>query len=154
MGGALRARPDARGLRADRVGRRRDCGCEECFNFAAARHLVYTPELLELLDSLGIDPLLEAEVHHEGRLAPGRHAYTVWFYVVGRDRVAARRAASRARAPVGASREPAGCGVEVGFAGAEGVGAPDAFLRPPRRAARARPGGALGLERDPSRASD
>ena len=38
------------------------CGCEECFNFAAARHLVYTPELLELLETLGIDPLLEAEV--------------------------------------------------------------------------------------------
>ena len=37
------------------------CGCEECFNFAAARHLVYTPEVLELFDVLGIDPLLEAE---------------------------------------------------------------------------------------------
>jgi hypothetical protein len=104
------------------------CGCEECFNFAAARHLVYTPELLELLDTLGIDPLLEAEVHHERRLAPGRHAYTVWFYVVGRIESGPVSCVARVGHQVGASRERAGCGVEVGFAAGEGVERPDAFL--------------------------
>lgn len=61
-----------------------DCGCEACFNFAAARHLVYSAELLEFLDWLGIDPLLEADARHEKRLANGDHAYTVSFYLVGR----------------------------------------------------------------------
>ena len=60
-----------------------NCGCEECFNFATARHLVYDPDLLQLLDYLGIDPLLEAEVHRDRRLGSGRHTYTAWFFLVG-----------------------------------------------------------------------
>jgi hypothetical protein len=109
-------------------GSAEECGCEECFNFAAARHLVYTPELLELLETLGIDPLLEAEVHPERGVAPGRHAYTVWFYVVGAIESGPTSCVARAGNQVGASRERAGCGIEVGFAGGEHVERPDAFL--------------------------
>ena len=61
-----------------------DCGCEACFNFAVSRHLVYSPEVLEFLDWLGIDPLLEADARYEARRGSGRHAYTVGFYLVGR----------------------------------------------------------------------
>jgi hypothetical protein len=104
------------------------CGCEECFNFAAARHLIYTPEVLELLEYLGIDPLLEAEVVHEGRLAPGRHAYTVSFYVVGEIESGPATCVSRHGLEVVASRESAGCGISVGFAVGEGAPRPDAFL--------------------------
>jgi len=104
------------------------CGCEECFNFAAGRHLVYTPEVLELLDRLGIDPLLEADVRHDGRLAPGRHAYTVSFYVVGEIESGPVSCIARAGASLCTSRESAGCGISVGFASAEGVARPDAFL--------------------------
>lgn len=105
------------------------CGCEECFNFAAARHLVYTPEVLELLEWLGIDPLLEAEVVYEGCLGPGRHAYTVAFYAVGEiESGPASCIARRAGRSVGAARESAGCGISVGFAAGEGAPRPDAFL--------------------------
>lgn len=59
------------------------CGCEACFNFAATRHLMYSPEVLELLEKLGIDPTLEAEARHDARLGDGRHGYTACFYLVG-----------------------------------------------------------------------
>ena len=49
------------------------CGCEPCFNFAATRHLLYDAEVLEFLDTLGIDPLLEADVSHDACLGAGRH---------------------------------------------------------------------------------
>lgn len=104
------------------------CGCEECFNFAAARHLVYTPEVLELLDSLGIDPLLEADARYDGRVAHGRHAYTVSFFVVGEIESGPASCIARAGAAIGASRESAGCGISVGFASADGVLRPEAFL--------------------------
>ena len=104
------------------------CGCEECFNFAAARHLIYTPEVLELFEVLGVDPLLEAEVRHDGRLAPGRHAYTVAFYVVGEIESGPVSCIARAGVAVGASRESAGSGISVGFASGEGGPRPDAFL--------------------------
>ena len=61
-----------------------DCGCEACFNFAATRHLVYSSDVLDFLDWLGIDPLLEADARHEARLPGGGHAYVVGFYLVGR----------------------------------------------------------------------
>ena len=105
-----------------------DCGCEACFNFATARHLVYSPEVLEFLEWLGIDPLLEADVRHDGRLAPGRHAYTVSFYVVGEIESGPVSCIARAGASLCTSRESAGCGISVGFASAEGVARPDAFL--------------------------
>lgn len=104
------------------------CGCEECFNFAAARHLIYTPEVLELLEALGVDPLLEAEVRHDGCLAPGRHAYTVAFFLVGEIQSGPASCFASRGAAVGAAREPAGCGISVGFASAEDGPRPDAFL--------------------------
>ena len=104
------------------------CGCEECFNFAAARHLVYTPEVLELLELLGIDPLLEADVCHDVRLAPGRHAYTVSFFIIGEIESGPASCIARAGAAVCTSRESAGCGISIGFASAEGTPRPEAFL--------------------------
>ena len=104
------------------------CGCEECFNFAAARHLVYTPEVLELLEMLGIDPLLEGEVRHDGAVAPGRHAYTVSFFVVGEIESGPVSCIAHAGGAIGASRESAGCGISIGFASAEGTPRPETFL--------------------------
>jgi hypothetical protein len=109
-------------------GSAEECGCEECFNFAAARHLVYTPEVLELLELLGIDPLLEAEVRHDGAVAPGRHAYTVSFFVVGEIESGPVSCIARAGSAIHASRESAGCGISIGFASAEGTPRPEAFL--------------------------
>ena len=104
------------------------CGCEECFNFAAARHLIYTPEVLELFELLGIDPLLEAEVRHDGAVAPGRHAYTVSFFVVGEIESGPVSCVARAGSAIGASHESAGGGISIGFASAEGTTRPEAFL--------------------------
>jgi hypothetical protein len=104
------------------------CGCEECFNFAAARHLVYTPEVLDLLEVLGIDPLLEAGVRHDGRLSPGRHAYTVWFYVVGEIESGPATCVARVGRETLRARESAGGGISVGFSRGECDERPDAFL--------------------------
>ena len=60
------------------------CGCGACYNFLNRRHLVYSTEVLDFFEWLGIDPLLEAEVHRDGRLGEDQHRYTVAFYVVGR----------------------------------------------------------------------
>ena len=101
-----------------------DCGCEACFNFATTRHLVYSAELLEFLDWLGIDPQLEAWARHEARLASGPHRYTVSFYLVGRiargpsTPVACRAAQLRIARAAG--------DVEVGFC-ADASDAPEAF---------------------------
>ena len=59
------------------------CGCEECFNFANARHLIYPTEVIDLLEWLGIDPLLETEVTHVRRLDSGLHTYCCVFHLVG-----------------------------------------------------------------------
>jgi hypothetical protein len=59
------------------------CGCEACFNFAATRHLVYSADVIELFESLGIDPLLEAQVSHDGGRGEETHAYTAYFFLVG-----------------------------------------------------------------------
>jgi hypothetical protein len=104
------------------------CGCEACFNFATARHLVYTPDVLELFDCLGIDPLLEADVRHDRCLGAGHHTYTASFYLVGR--IADGPATTRARsgATEKSSLESAGpdARVSVGFC-ADASDAPDAF---------------------------
>lgn len=102
------------------------CGCEACFNFAVVRHLIYTPEVLELFDWLGIDPLLEAEVRHDRRLAEGRHGYTVWFYLVGRIASGPATTVAAAGDDVRPCLERAGRGVGVGFCADRG-GAPDVF---------------------------
>lgn len=107
------------------------CGCEECFNFAAVRHLVYTPEILNLLDWFGVDPLLESGVRHRGRLDSGLHLYSGWFHLVG-------EITAGPLTPVAASREgegeesivsliPSGDGLQFGFSTARG-NAPDEFF--------------------------
>jgi len=101
------------------------CGCEECFNFAATRHLVYTPEVLELLDWLGIDPLLEAEARHDACLGGGRHGYTACFYLVGEIASGPATPVARAGARTAASLESAGEGSAVGFC--TGDDPPEAF---------------------------
>lgn len=104
-----------------------ECGCETCFNFATSRHLLYTPELLEFLELLGIDPLLEADVSHDACLGPGRHGYTAHFYLVGEITQGPRTTVARIGQRDAFSLEPAGDGICIGFSSAE-CGVPDAFL--------------------------
>lgn len=102
------------------------CGCEACFNFANSRHLIYTAELLDLFDWLGIDPQLEAEVHREGCLGEDRHRYTVAFFVVGR--IASGPMTTVANSAAGATRslEAADEEIRVGFS-ADTSDLPEAF---------------------------
>lgn len=67
------------------------CGCDACFNFADARHLVYTTDWLDLLEWLGIDPLLESEVVYRHRVRRGAHVYSGWFHFVGAIEAGPRR---------------------------------------------------------------
>ncbi len=102
------------------------CGCEECFNFAATRHLLYTPEVLELFDRLGVDPLLEAFVKRDACLGEGRHGYTACFYLVGEIADGPSTTVARHGACAESSLEPAGSDISVGFScGAGDV--PDVF---------------------------
>ena len=59
------------------------CGCVACRNFIAARAQIFPAAFVALLDELGIDPGKDAEVYHNGRVAPGRHAYAGWYHFVG-----------------------------------------------------------------------
>jgi hypothetical protein len=59
------------------------CGCSFCRNFIAARDVALPREFWEFLVRLGIDPLKDGEVYHEGRLAPGNHCYGGWYHFVG-----------------------------------------------------------------------
>ena len=59
------------------------CGCNGCRNFVVVRYLVLPTEFVRLLESLGIDPRKDGEVHHNGRMGPGRHDYGGWFHFVG-----------------------------------------------------------------------
>jgi hypothetical protein len=102
-----------------------DCGCEACFNFATTRHLVYSAEVLEFLDWLGIDPQLEACARHEARLASGEHTYTVMFYLVGRIAQGPATPVAERRGRCRESLERAG-DVEVGFC-SDASDAPDVF---------------------------
>jgi hypothetical protein len=103
-----------------------NCGCEACFNFANARHLVYNADVLELLEWLGVDPMLEAEARHDSRLGSGRHVYTACFYIVGEiSSGPATTVANRGKRCV-PSLESAGDGVRVGFS-ADARDAPEAF---------------------------
>jgi hypothetical protein len=101
------------------------CGCEACFNFATTRHLTYTPEILELLDWLGIDPALEAEARHDARLGDGRQRYTVCFYLVGEIASGPLTPVARCGAYETTSLEDAGEGSSVGFCA--GDDPPEAF---------------------------
>lgn len=59
------------------------CECAGCRNFLLARAKVFPASFLALLDQLGIDPLKDSEVYHNGRILPGRHDYGGWFHFVG-----------------------------------------------------------------------
>lgn len=59
------------------------CSCNGCKNFAAARSRVFPEAFLELLATLGVDPLKDTEAYHIARLAPGRHYYGGWYHFVG-----------------------------------------------------------------------
>ena len=104
------------------------CGCEACFNFATTRHLVYTPDVLELFDCLGVDPLLEADVRHDRCLGAGNHTYTASFYLVGRIAEGPATTCARTGSAETPSLESAGSDarVSVGFC-ADASEAPDAF---------------------------
>jgi len=101
------------------------CGCEACFNFAATRHLVYSAEVIEFLEWLGIDPQFEAFARYDMPLTDGEHGYTVSFFLVGR--IASGPATPVARRSDGLceSLEPAADSF-VGFS-ADASDAPEAF---------------------------
>jgi len=101
------------------------CGCEECFNFATTRHLAYDPDILELLDFLGIDPLLEAEVRRDRALGFGRHTYTASFYLVGEIAAGPCTTVASCGGRLVHSREAAGAGA-VGFS-ADARDVPEVF---------------------------
>ena len=60
-----------------------NCQCNGCRNFVAARNNVFNSAFLSLLNTLGIDPLKDAEVYHCARMEPGKHHYGGWFHFVG-----------------------------------------------------------------------
>lgn len=63
------------------------CLCNGCRNFSIARMSIYPPSFLALLESVGVDPLKDGEIHHNARLAPNRHDYGGWYHFVGDLRV-------------------------------------------------------------------
>ena len=79
------------------------------------RHLVYSSDLLDLMEFLGIDPLLEAEVVYRGRREDGRHVYAVWFHLVGRIERGPVGNVSLNGAVESRSLVPVGEGMEVAF---------------------------------------
>ena len=102
------------------------CGCEACFNFLNSRHLIYTPEVLDFFDWLGIDPLLEAEVHRDGCVGEGRHRYTAAFYVVGHIESGPATPCARSAAGEVPSHEPVDGEISLGFS-TDTSDLPDAF---------------------------
>lgn len=44
------------------------------------RDAVFPVALVELLQSLDIDPYKDGKIYHNGRPAPGRHDYAVWLH--------------------------------------------------------------------------
>jgi hypothetical protein len=59
------------------------CSCVWCRNFVLVRDRVYPSQLVEFLESVGIDPRKDGEVYHNGEMRPGEHYYAGWFHVVG-----------------------------------------------------------------------
>ncbi len=68
---------------ATEIGWAEYCGCVHCKNFLAARSGVYPPEMLALLDRLGIDPVKELEVVPFQKLDAETYFYAGWFQFVG-----------------------------------------------------------------------
>jgi hypothetical protein len=65
------------------VGSPEPCGCTECRNFAAARHLIYPPIALQLFERLGIDAACKSEIYYGAPMAAGLHIYGGWFHCIG-----------------------------------------------------------------------
>ncbi len=103
------------------------CGCEACYNFLNTRHLVYSTEVLDFFEWLGIDPLLEADVHRDGCLGEDQHRYTVAFFLVGR--IASGPLTTTATSAGGTARSLEGVDgdILVGFS-ADPREVPDVFL--------------------------
>jgi hypothetical protein len=59
------------------------CPCDGCWNWVRIRAAVMPPELVALLENLGIPPDREAEVSHFGSPEPGKHFYAGWYHFVG-----------------------------------------------------------------------
>jgi len=59
------------------------CTCVWCRNFVQVRERAYPPRFLAFLESVGIDPLKDGEVYHNGEMQPGAHYYGGWFHFVG-----------------------------------------------------------------------
>lgn len=91
------------------------CGCEECFNFAAVRHLIYPPDLLELFECMGIDPLLEADVEYRCPVSNGQHGYCARFFLVGRIASGPTTTTAQHGSSLAPSLEETGGSVAVGF---------------------------------------
>jgi hypothetical protein len=66
------------------TGSPEECGCIECRNFAAARHEIYSEQVLKLFAQIGISADREAEIYYGAHLASGLHSYGGWFHFVGR----------------------------------------------------------------------
>lgn len=59
-----------------------DCNCDDCINFRTAKERAYSPQFLQLLEQLGIDPFKPAELCHYG--TSGEPMPTQgWFHFVG-----------------------------------------------------------------------
>lgn len=77
------------------VGGCERCGCDACLNFSEARHLCFGTDWIDLLEWLGIDPLLESEVIYRRPGHRGRHVYSGWFHLVGEIEAGPRRNVGR-----------------------------------------------------------
>jgi hypothetical protein len=106
------------------------CGCDTCFNFAQARHLCFATDWIDLLEWLGIDPLLESEVVYRGPSGGGRHLYSGWFHLVGEIESGPRQNAGWRGSIDSRYLVPVGRGLEVAFSGDRSL-APAAFRRLP-----------------------
>ena len=59
------------------------CICSMCRNWRAIRDDVLPTEFLELLETLGVDYLKDAEVVHFYRREDGLHSYSGWYHAIG-----------------------------------------------------------------------
>ncbi|MGH0035797.1 MAG: hypothetical protein ACQGVK_12295 [Myxococcota bacterium] len=91
------------------------CGCDACFNFAQARHLCFGTDWIDLLEWLGVDPLLESEVVHRGPGPAGGHLYSGWFHLVGEIESGPRRNEGRSGSIDSRHLVDVGGGLQVAF---------------------------------------
>jgi hypothetical protein len=75
------------------------CTCSGCRNFALQRNNIYPIEFLNLLNTLGIDPIKEGEAFHNGPTG-GLQSYGGWFYFVGEVVEKGENAVSVCRVPI------------------------------------------------------